>query len=72
VRWSSRANRTGPGPGSRLWQERFDGYTDETSALGFAPVFQRMWQFCPACAGRASAAADPDAEQFVPPRRDEV
>lgn len=26
-----------------LWQERFDGYTDRTSALGFDPVFQRKW-----------------------------
>lgn len=27
----------------RLWQERFDGYTDRTSALGCDPVFQRIW-----------------------------
>ncbi|MCX0272476.1 hypothetical protein NLM24_17560 [Nocardia zapadnayensis] len=72
MRCSIKAERPGPGAGSRLWQERFDGYTDETSALGFDPVFQRMWQFYPAYAGARLRRGYLDVEQFVLTRRGEV
>ncbi|XOZ90399.1 class I SAM-dependent methyltransferase [Nocardia testacea] len=56
----------------RLWQERFDGYTDRTSALGFDPVFQRMWRFYLAYAGAGFRSGYLDVEQFVLMRRGEV
>lgn len=56
----------------RLWQERFDGYTDQVSALGFDPVFQRMWQFYLAYAAAGFRSGYLDVEQFVLARRDEV
>ncbi|NUS92245.1 MAG: class I SAM-dependent methyltransferase, partial [Nocardia sp.] len=56
----------------RLWQERFDGYTEQVSALGFDPVFQRMWRFYLAYAAAGFRSGYLDVEQFVLARRDEV
>ncbi|WSJ01721.1 cyclopropane-fatty-acyl-phospholipid synthase family protein [Nocardia sp. NBC_01329] len=55
-----------------LWQERFDGYTDQVSALGFDPVFQRMWRFYLAYAAAGFRSGYLGVEQFVLARRDEV
>lgn len=51
-----------------LWQERFDGYTDETSALGFDSLFQHMWRFYPAYAGAGFRSGYPNVEQLAPTR----
>ncbi len=56
----------------RLWQERFDGYIEEMSALGFDSVFQRMWRFYLAYAGAGFRSGYLDVEQFVLMRRGEV
>ncbi|MGW5383349.1 class I SAM-dependent methyltransferase [Nocardia sp. NPDC003963] len=56
----------------RLWQERFDGYTGQVSALGFDPVFQRMWQFYLAYSAAGFRSGYLDVGQFVLTRRGEV
>ncbi|WP_157181768.1 class I SAM-dependent methyltransferase [Nocardia testacea] len=56
----------------RLWQERFDGYTDRTSALGFDPCSSACGRFYPDCAGAGFRSGYLDVERFVLMRRGEV
>ena len=49
----------------RLWRERFDGATEDVTALGFDETFRRMWSLYLAYSEAGFASGYLDVHQFV-------
>jgi len=54
----------------RIWGGRFTAAADQLGALGFDPVFQRMWRFYLAYCEAGFRSGRLDVGQFLLVRRD--